>query len=130
MREHAKIFNYLKRQIERARAEASPGQRIEVKIKAKLEDVLKNAADLQYKTFEELRWIVPKYVPEGCVLLAGRPKIGKSWFALDAAVAVSSGGTCMGELCEQGDVLGLFLEDTDRRLQRRLTTMLGAQKER
>src|SRR5262249_7756972 len=101
VREHAKSFNYLKRQIERARAVASPGQRAEVKIKAKLEDVLKNAADLQHKTFEELRHIIPRYLPEGCTLLAGRPKIGKSWLGLDAGIAVSSGGMCMGQQCEQ-----------------------------
>jgi AAA domain len=35
----------------------------------------------------------------------------------------------LGQQCEQGDVLALMLEDTDRRLQRRLTKMLGAQKE-
>ena len=88
--------------------------------------MLKSAADLQHKEFEELRFIVPKYLPEGCALLAGRPKVGKSWLALDAGIAVSSGGACMGQQCEQGDVLGLFLEDTDRRLQRR---MLGAYKD-
>jgi RecA-family ATPase len=33
---------------------------------------------------------------------------------------------CLGEQCEQGDVLALMLEDSDRRLQRRLTQMLGA----
>jgi RecA-family ATPase len=43
------------------------------------------------------------------------------------AVAVASGGTCLGEKCEPGDVLALMLEDNDRRLQRRLTLMLGAQ---
>jgi hypothetical protein len=120
VREQSRVVNYLKRQIEHARAVASPGQRVEVKIKADLDDVLKSAADLQHKQFEELRFIVPKYLPEGCALLAGRPKVGKSWLALDAGIAVSSGGACMGQQCEQGDVLGLFLEDTDRRLQRRM----------
>ena len=108
----------------------TPGQRVEIKIKAQVEDILKSAADLQHKTFEELRWIVPKYVPEGSALMAGRPKIGKSWLGLDAGVAVSSGGTCLGQQCEQGDVLALMLEDSDRRLQRRLTRMLGAQKDK
>ncbi len=59
--------------------------------------------------------------------MGGRPKIGKSWQALDTAVGVSSGGTCLGQTCEQGDVLALMLEDSDRRLQRRFTQMLGAQ---
>jgi hypothetical protein len=71
--------------------------------------------------------IVPKYLPEGLTLLGGRPKIGKSWQALDIAVGVSEGDKCLGQQCEQGDVLALMLEDSDRRLQRRLTQMLGAQ---
>jgi hypothetical protein len=129
VRDQPKMVAYLTRQIKYARAVTLPGQRVEVKIKANLEDVLKSAADLQHKEFEPLRFIVPKYLPEGCALLAGRPKVGKSWLGLDAGIAVSSGGTCMGEQCEQGDVLGLFLEDTDRRLQRRMTMMLGEQKE-
>jgi AAA domain len=80
-------------------------------------------------TFDPLRWVVPQYLPEGLTVLAGKPKIGKSFLALDVAAAVASGGTCLGQQCERGDVLALFLEDSKRRLQRRLTTMLGAQKE-
>jgi hypothetical protein len=74
-----------------------------------------------------LRLIVPKYLPEGLNLLAGRPKIGKSWLALDIGVGVAQGSVCLGQTCEAGDVLALMLEDSDRRLQRRLTHMLGAQ---
>lgn len=95
-----------------------------------LADVLKNAATLRTQTFEPLHWIVQKYLLEGLFLLGGKPKIGKSWWALDVAVAVASdNGTCMGKECEHGAVLALMLEDSDRRLQRRLTKMLGAQKE-
>ena len=91
-----------------------------------MEDLLKSAAELRTKVFDPLLWVVPKYLPEGLTLLGGRPKIGKSWQALDIAVGVSSGGLCLGQQCEQGDVLALMLEDNDRRLQRRLTQMLGA----
>lgn len=90
-----------------------------------LDDMVKNAHDLQTKTFEPLRWVVLRVLPEGLTLMAGKPKIGKSWLALDIAVAVASGGNCLGHICEQGKVLALFLEDNDRRLQRRLTMMLG-----
>jgi RecA-family ATPase len=92
-----------------------------------MEDLLKSAAELRTKVFDPLQWVVPKYLPEGLTLLGGRPKIGKSWQALDIAVGVAEGGKCLGQQCEQGDVLALMLEDNDRRLQRRLTQMLGAQ---
>jgi hypothetical protein len=130
VREQPKVFNYLTRQIGQARAKAGTPPSGAITLKGRLEDVLKSAAELQTKTFEPLRWIVPKYLPEGVTVLGGRPKVGKSWLGLDAAVAVSTGGMCLGEECEQGDVLALMLEDSDRRLQRRLTLMLGAQMEK
>jgi hypothetical protein len=52
VREQSKTFAYLSRQIKHAREKAAPGQRIEVKIKATLDDILKNAADLRTKTVE------------------------------------------------------------------------------
>ena len=58
----------------------------------KLESLLKSAAVLRTKTFVPLRWIVPQYLPEGLTILGGKPKIGKSWQALDMATAVASGG--------------------------------------
>jgi AAA domain len=89
----------------------------------------RNAADLQHKVFEPMRWIVPDILPEGLSMLAGRPKIGKSWAALDIAISVSIGGHCLGKEIEEGDVLALFLEDTDRRLQDRITKVLGVYKQ-
>jgi AAA domain len=100
------------------------------KLDSQLAGLTRNAADLQTKTFEPLRWIVPDIWPEGLSMLVGKPKVGKSWMALDVAIAVASGGLCLGKECEQGDVLALFLEDNDRRLQQRMTLMLGAQKEK
>ena len=42
--------------------------------------------------FEPLRWTVPGYLPEGLSILAGRQKLGKTWLAIDLAVAVGTGG--------------------------------------
>jgi AAA domain len=94
------------------------------------EDLIKRTEILQTQTFAPLKWIVPNVLPEGLSMLGGRPKVGKSWAALDIATSVASGGECLGEQCEQGDVLGLFLEDHDRRMQQRMTKMLGAQKKK
>lgn len=94
-----------------------------------LSSLVRGAKALQHKIFPPLRWLVPRYATEGVTILAGRPKIGKSWLALGAAIAVAEGGECLGEQCEQGDVLGLFLEDNDRRLQSRMTRLIGANKD-
>jgi RecA-family ATPase len=89
-------------------------------------ELIHNASDLQHEVFEPMRWIVPDILPEGLSMLAGKPKVGKSWAALDISTAVAIGGTCLGKQVEQGDVLLLALEDTKRRLQRRITKVLGA----
>jgi AAA domain/Primase C terminal 2 (PriCT-2) len=90
--------------------------------------LFKSAADLQHMRFADLKYIVPGLIVEGLTLFAGRPKIGKSWLVDDICIAVTTGGTCLGVKCEKGDVLLLALEDNDRRLQRRLTKLLGANK--
>lgn len=80
-----------------------------------------SAKALMAKHFAPIRWIVPGYLVEGMTLFAGAPKLGKSWMALGWGIAVASGGNAMGSIrCEQGDVLGLMLEDNERRLQRRI----------
>jgi AAA domain len=91
---------------------------------------IRTAATLRTKTFEPIHYIVPGYIAEGCTILAGRPKLGKSWLMLDIGLAVARGGYCLGNIkCEQGDVLGLWLEDNERRLQQRITKLLGYREE-
>ncbi|HUY53597.1 MAG TPA: AAA family ATPase, partial [Candidatus Nanopelagicaceae bacterium] len=69
-----------------------------------------------------IQWVVPGLLPEGCVLLAGRPKTGKSWLALLIALSVASEeGRVLGhEVLGSGSVLYFALEDTRARLRRRL----------
>lgn len=86
-----------------------------------------NAAELRRMSFPPIRYVVPGYIAEGCTLLAGRPKLGKSWLMLEVGLAVASGGICLGNTaCEQGEVLYLALEDNRRRLQNRIDKVLGA----
>ncbi|MFZ2103673.1 MAG: AAA family ATPase, partial [Oricola sp.] len=69
-------------------------------------------------------YVVPGVITEGLTILGGRPKLGKSWLALDIAIAVASGGNALGVRCEQGGALYLALEDNQRRLQDRLKVLL------
>jgi hypothetical protein len=85
-----------------------------------------SARDLRNRRFVPIMFFIPGYVAAGCTILAGRPKIGKSWMVLDGRLAVARGGHCLGDIkCEQGDVLYLALEDNERRLQSRITKMIG-----
>ncbi|WP_157158538.1 AAA family ATPase [Bradyrhizobium sp. WSM1253] len=79
-----------------------------------------NARDLMLMEFAPVSYVVPGYIAEGCTILAGASKLGKSWLVLQAATAVAMGGTCLGGQCEQGDVLYLALEDNGRRLKSRI----------
>jgi hypothetical protein len=83
------------------------------------------ARQLQTMDFPPLKYVVPKVIVEGLTILAGKPKIGKSYFMLNVAYAVATGGTTLGGIeCEQGDVLYAALEDYNlRRAQSRLRRM-------
>lgn len=84
------------------------------------------ARDLMKMEFPDVRYIAEKIIPEGFTLLAGKPKLGKSWLAFQLAIAVADGSTVLGGLqCEKGGVLYLALEDNPRRLKKRLTKLLN-----
>ncbi len=84
------------------------------------------AADLLAADFPEPRWAVPGVIPEGLTLLAGAPKLGKSWFALNVGAAVAAGGRALGRVpVTAGEVLYLALEDPPRRLAQRLRLILN-----
>jgi len=83
------------------------------------------AKDLAAKTFAPPRWAVPDLLPEGLIILAGKPKTGKSWLALNLAVSIATGGVALGKIqVEPGEVLYLALEDSERRLQERMTKII------
>lgn len=79
-----------------------------------------SSTDLMARKFEPVTYVVPRYLPQGLTILAGRPKLGKSWLALQLAIAVAEGGDVLGQTCDHGDVLYCALEDTERRAQSRV----------
>jgi len=88
-----------------------------------------DAAGLRNKAFAEVKYVIPSLIPEGVSILAGRPKIGKSWMALDLALttALNAPSLCLGNLEPlHGDVLYCALEDNPRRLQRRIARVLSS----
>ncbi len=81
---------------------------------------LMTARDLQTMEFPPVSWVVPDILPEGLTILAGKPKVGKSWLALQVASDVATGDEVLGRPVEQGGVLYAALEDNKRRLKSRL----------
>src|SRR5215210_7942081 len=84
------------------------------------------AAELMDKELPPVKWAVSGVLPEGVTILAGKPKMGKSWLALGLCVSVAAGGYALGKIpAECGGALYLGLEDPERRLQRRLKKVLA-----
>jgi RecA-family ATPase len=83
------------------------------------------AQELEAMDLPEPRFACAGLVMEGLSFLAGAPKLGKSWLALQLAVAVALGEEWLGEPCERGAVLYLALEDSKRRLQSRMKKVLN-----
>jgi RecA-family ATPase len=79
------------------------------------------ATDLLAKTFDPLRCFVDGILAEGLTILAGKPKKGKSYLALDMSLSIAVGRQAFLHFeTEQVKVLYVSLEDGERRLQRRL----------
>lgn len=76
---------------------------------------------------EEIDWVWEDYLPGGgLVMLAAKPKVGKSTLAYDLAVKVAQGEPFLGRQTTQGGVLILALEEHPRDVRLRLKA-LGAE---
>lgn len=64
-------------------------------------------------------------ISKGLVVLSAKSKIGKSWFALDLAIAVASGADFLGFNTTQGEVLYIDLENSKALTQQRLMLLLN-----
>lgn len=65
-------------------------------------------------------FVVSGLLSKGLHILAGSPKVGKSWLALWLAVTVAKGEPVWGMNTQQGTTLYLCLEDSVLRIQNRL----------
>lgn len=94
----------------------------------------RTAAQLATLQIPDVKWIIPRFLPEGVGILAGKPKGGKSWLALDWCIAIAAGELLFGGSVditpEQGDVLYLAQEDNDRRLKSRIAKLCVRSPER
>ena len=67
-----------------------------------------------------LNFVVDTLLSQGLHILAGSPKVGKSWLALWLSVMVAKGEPVWGMSVKQGTTLYLCLEDSVLRIQNRL----------
>lgn len=79
-----------------------------------------DAEALMSTPLPSLRFVVDKLLPQGLHILAGAPKIGKSWLALYICLCVARGDPLWEFPSTKGTVLYLCLEDSYARIQQRL----------
>ena len=83
--------------------------------------------ELYEQTFGGRPPIIDGLLPSGTYILAGAPKVGKSFLVAQFAYHVSTGRPIWGYPVCQGGVLYLALEDDQRRLQKRMSRMFGVE---
>ena len=75
---------------------------------------------LMDRPLEPPNFVVDTLLAQGLHILAGSPKVGKSWLALWLAVTVAKGKPVWNMSTKQGTTLYLCLEDSVLRIQNRL----------
>jgi len=92
---------------------------------------LVSAKDIQTMELKPINWIIEDLIPEGLGILAGRPKIGKSWLALNLGLAIAQGGTALGLFnANANKVLYIPYEDNYRRLKDRINKIMCVEYQR
>ena len=101
-------------------------EKIEPDKKSKIK--LVSACDIQKMELPPIKEVIKDFLPEGLTIFAGRPKIGKSWMAMNIAIAVANGSKALGFFeTNKSDVLYIALEDNFRRIQERMNNILNAE---
>ena len=83
--------------------------------------------ELMDNVFEGKFAVIENLLYTGAYILAGAPKIGKSFLVAQIAHHVSTGQDLWGYKVHQGTVLYLALEDDESRLQSRMFRMFGVE---
>jgi hypothetical protein len=70
--------------------------------------------------YKPIEFVVDNLLAQGLYILAGAPKVGKSWLALDMCLSIAKGEKVLGKETLCGHAVYLSLEDSLIRLQNRL----------
>lgn len=80
----------------------------------------KTCEEIMTTVYKPIEFAVDGLIAQGLYILAGAPKVGKSWLALDLCLSIAKGEKVLGQTVSQGVVLYLCLEDSYERIQKRL----------
>ena len=80
----------------------------------------KSCEEIMTTVYKPIEFVVDGLLAQGLYILAGAPKVGKSWLALDMCLSIAKGEKVLGQETTQGTALYLCLEDSYVRIQNRL----------
>ena len=80
----------------------------------------KSCEEIMTTVYEPIEFVVDNMIAQGLYILAGAPKVGKSWLSLDICMSIAKGEKVLGQETSKGTVLYLCLEDSFERIQKRL----------
>lgn len=83
-----------------------------------------DVSELQDKTLPPMKWLIDDLLPVGgVVMLSAKPKMGKSFLAIQLALSVASGGEFLGFQARKHEVLYIDLETSQRSMKTRISMM-------
>lgn len=94
---------------------------LELSSKARFDSI--DGASLMEKDLPRKKFIINSLLTSGLSIIAGSPKVGKSWLVLDWCVRIAKGEDVWNLHTNSGTTLYLSLEDDESRLQDRLTAI-------
>ena len=80
----------------------------------------KSCEEIMTTVYKPIEFVVDNMIAQGLYILAGAPKVGKSWLSLDICLSIAKGEKVLGQETSMGTVLYLCLEDSFERIQKRL----------
>jgi predicted transcriptional regulator len=87
---------------------------------------LVSAREIQEAELPSMEWIIENLLTEGLTILAGKPKVGKSWLSMNLGLSITRGDRALHHFrVKKADVVYCALEDNHRRIQTRLNKILA-----
>ena len=82
--------------------------------------ITRSCEEIMTTVYKPIEFVIDGLLTQGLYILAGTPKVGKSWLALDMCLSIAKGESVLGQKTLQGTALYLCLEDSYARIQNRL----------
>ncbi|WP_295211524.1 AAA family ATPase [Ruminococcus sp.] len=74
--------------------------------------ITRSCEEIMTTVYKPIEFVIDGFIAQGLYILAGAPKVGKSWLALDMCLSIAKGKNVLGQKTLLGTALYLCLEDS------------------